>query len=84
MHSVLANSWQGVPCQPLEMDPFMIGLDCGQHKPANIEDYLHDFVEEMRLLEQEGPVELDCEGRTCAVQVNLSCVVCDAPARAYM
>ena len=73
----------GRVCQPLEMDPFMIGLYCGQHKPASIDEYLHDFVEEMRLLEH-GPVELECEGRKCAVQVNLSCFVCDAPARAYV
>ena len=68
-------------CQPLEMVPFVIRLFCGEGKPANIEEYLHDFVEEMSTL-QQGPVHI--EGHNHPVQFELSCFICDTPAPAYI
>ena len=32
-------------CKPLATVPFVIGLFCGEDKPANIEEYVLDFVE---------------------------------------
>ena len=70
-------------CNPFKSAPFMIGLFCGDRKPANVEEYLHDFVEEMQHLEQ-GPVDINVEENKVPVRINISCFVCDAPARAYV
>ena len=70
-------------CDPVETDPFMIGLYCGQKKPANLDEYLGDFVEEMQNLEQ-GPVDVNFKDGSRAVQVRLSSFICDTPARAFV
>ena len=70
-------------CTPVKSDPFIVGLYCGEHKPLSLDDYLHDFVEEMVVLEQ-GPVDLNMAGQTFPVHVSLSCFICDTPARAFI
>ena len=60
-------------------DPFTIGVFCGDSKPGNVNEFLDDFVGEMKSLYQNG---LQVGGRTVSVKVK--CFICDAPARAYL
>ena len=64
---------------PQVQEPFIIGIFCGSQKPANLAEYLAEFVTETNTLEEEG--KLWQEGR---IQVKVSCVICDAPAKAYL
>ena len=57
--------------------PFVIGIFFGQRKPTSLE-CLHDFVEEAEGLEANG---ISFGERN--VQVKISAIVCDAPARAF-
>lgn len=59
--------------------PFMIGLFCGDSKPKDLNEFLKDFVDEINKLEVDG---LSISSRH--FNVRLSCLVCDAPARAYL
>lgn len=43
----------GLVSMPFVTDPFVIGIYCGKEKPNNVNEYLSDFVKEMRML-QEG------------------------------
>ena len=64
---------------PQVQEPFIIGICCGSEKPTNLAEYLAEFVTEMNTLEEEGM--LWQEG---SIQVKVSCVICDAPAKAYI
>ena len=64
---------------PQVREPFIIGIFCGSQKPTNLAEYLAEFVTEMNTLEEEGMLWQD--GR---IQVKVSCVICDAPAKAYL
>ncbi len=59
--------------------PFIVALYCGKSKPEPLEDYLKDFLEELKDLRDNG---LMCNGKKFGV--NLHTFVCDAPARAYL
>ena len=61
------------------MDPFVIGLYSCTNKPSSVETYLHDFVEEIKVLHTDG-FEY-CDQR---IKVRLDAVICDAPARAFV
>ena len=63
------------------LPPFIIGLFSGQQKPDNLDEYLHDFVAEMRDIEQHGALMAGSENRVC---VQIYCSICDAPARAFV
>ena len=69
----------GRVCKPVETDPFVIGLYCGDHKP-DVGEYLQDFVEVLLL--QQGPTHI--KGINRPVQVKLSCFICDTFARAFV
>ncbi|XP_070191797.1 uncharacterized protein [Littorina saxatilis] len=71
----------GMVVKPFVSDPFLIGLYCGEKKPGSVDEYLHDFVQEMQVLER-GPVFIPVCNRE--VSVHISCFVCDAPARAFV
>ena len=71
----------GRVCSPVQTDPFMIGLFCGEQKPQDLDEYFHDFVEDMHALNQ-GPVDFPVDGQKIPVRVSLSCFICDTPARA--
>lgn len=59
--------------------PFLVGLYCGKKKPADVADYLKDFIPELLHLLQNGLVVNDIN-----ISVKVDCFVCDAPARAYL
>ena len=66
---------------PLETKPFIIGLYCGDQKPGNINEFLHDFVSEVKLLNEQGLLMERCNRK---LKVKISCFICDAPARAFV
>lgn len=59
---------------------FPVALYCNYHKPECASEYLKDFIDEMKLLEQVG--YSDNSGKMYTVK--LGAVVCDAPARAFV
>jgi len=65
---------------PFETEPFVTGLYCGSSKPRDISEYLQELVSELKVLE----TGLSVEGVNFPVRINVSCVICDAPARAYV
>ena len=73
----------GRVCSPVLTDPFMIGLFCGEQKPANLDGYFQDFVQEM-LTFKLGPVDFPVDSHHIPVNINLSCFICHAPARAFV
>lgn len=58
------------------LDVFVIALFYGNSKPSSVDEYLHDFLEEVV---QHG---LSHEGKMFVVDVN--CFSCDAPARSFL
>ena len=73
----------GKVCSPVQTDPFMIGLFCGENKPANLDEHFQDFVDEMLTFKQ-GPADIPIDGHSIPVCINLSCFICDTPARAFV
>lgn len=65
---------------PVKSEPFIIGIFCGQRKPSSISEYLEDFVSEMQKI-KEG---LYISEVNLWVNVLISCVICDAPARSFV
>jgi hypothetical protein len=59
--------------------PFLIGIFCESGKPTNIDEFLCSFVNESKLLAEEG---LTIENRKFLAKV--ACFICDAPARAFI
>jgi hypothetical protein len=59
--------------------PFLIDIFCESGKPTNIDEFLCSFVNESKLLAEEG---LTIENRKFLAKV--ACFICDAPARAFI
>jgi hypothetical protein len=64
--------------RPFVGEPFVIGIFYGVSKPINL-DFLIDFCTEYTMLRQSG-IRLD----DIVVSFSLSCLICDAPARAFL
>ena len=62
-------------------NPFVIGIFCGQSKPADIQAYLQDFVEEVKFFETNL---LEIPNLKKHIKITILCFVCDAPARAFL
>ncbi|XP_073722626.1 uncharacterized protein [Misgurnus anguillicaudatus] len=60
-------------------NPFIVALYCGESKPEPLEEYLHDFLKELKNLTQNGLVIHEKK-----FAVNIRTFLCDAPARAYL
>jgi len=58
--------------------PFPVALYCGSKK-APIDEYLADFVAELSDLIQNG-----LSHRSVTYAIRIRCIICDAPARAYI
>lgn len=65
--------------QRYESKPFPIALFCGGAKPNDCNEFLKDFVSELKILIPEG---FSKDGRH--YQFELKAIVCDTPARAFM
>ena len=59
--------------------PFVIGMFGGHQKPGTVVEYLCDFVEECRLLEQNGILLGES-----VLGFKIHSFLCDAPARAFV
>lgn len=59
--------------------PFAVGIYHGFNKPHNPNVYLSQFVSDMELIIENG---ISFKNKIC--QVRIKCIVCDAPARAYI
>ncbi len=59
--------------------PFVVAAFCGTKKPADINDFLFDFVNELKQLQQIGLMK---NGNLHDVLIHS--FVCDAPARAFL
>jgi hypothetical protein len=60
-------------------DPFVIGIFHGKSKPNDAIPYLKRFIDEFRKLQETGIV---CNGKR--FDIELSAVICDTPARAFV
>lgn len=63
----------------LNIDPFVVAVYCGSSKPADLADYLKEFVNECTDLLLHGIV---IDGST--FQIKVHSFVCDAPARSFL
>uniref|UniRef100_W5MYB2 Transposase domain-containing protein n=1 Tax=Lepisosteus oculatus TaxID=7918 RepID=W5MYB2_LEPOC len=93
MHSVdLCINVDGVPlfkstsvqfwpilCSFHQFEPFIVALFCGGSKPESVDDYVSDFLEELKLLTNNG---IHFEDRV--FNVTVKAFICDAPARSYL
>lgn len=60
-------------------EPFVVGLYCGKKKPVDLNEFLCDFVDDLKC-----PLLQDIEKSSIHKDVIVDCFVCDAPARAYI
>ncbi|KAH9630328.1 hypothetical protein HF086_004461 [Spodoptera exigua] len=61
--------------------PFIIGIYFGKGKPKNLNEFLEDFVNDMKILLEEGLV---VERLKKTIKIKIRCFICDSPARAYI
>lgn len=66
---------------PFNSKPFIIGLYLGNSKPVDVHEYLHSFVVEMKELEDSL---LHIPEVDHYLKVVIQCIICDAPAKAYV
>ena len=66
-------------CQFADFDPFIVGIFCGTKKPSPLEDFLQDFMEELKIILDNGIIVNEKH-----FDVSVRCFVCDAPARAML
>jgi hypothetical protein len=59
--------------------PFVVGLYCGKKKPCDLNEFLCDFVDDLKHLLHRG---IDQNG--VHRDLVLDCFICDAPARAFI
>lgn len=59
----------------------MLGLYYGNQKPGNISRFLHNFVSEMKLLNEQGFTVERCN---IILKVIIPRFICNAPARAFL
>lgn len=62
-----------------DFDPMVVGLYCGDSKPASIQNYLKPLVEELQLLLKHGVII-----NNNTVSIKIRCFICDAPARSMI
>lgn len=65
----------------LNVSPFVIGAYVGYANPASINDFLIEFVDEVKEIQENG-----CEvtPRKIMKQIRINSYICDAPARAFL
>lgn len=67
--------------EPYQSKPFTIGLFVGDKKPTNIQEFLQSFIDEMTVLHHTG---IQVPGIDHSIQIKISCVICDTPARCFV
>ncbi|XP_051155831.1 uncharacterized protein LOC127287930 [Leptopilina boulardi] len=59
--------------------PFPVGIYYGNGKPADVDEYMEEFITDLNNILQNG---LEVSGRI--MNVSLKCFSCDTPARAFL
>ena len=62
-----------------DLDPFVIAVFAGTEKPTPVGEFLYDFVEEIKILQECG---ITCNNKY--YQLVLDAIICDAPARSMI
>ena len=62
------------------VDVFIVAIFYGNSKRNPLNDFLADFINEMKILKNDGLVITANK----AITVSIKCFVCDAPARAFL
>lgn len=62
-----------------KLKPFAIGVFCGKSKPNPLNEYLMDFIEELKTLLEEG---ISVTNKKYKIVIHS--FICDAPARAFI
>jgi len=70
--------------RPYYNNVFPIGLYWGNEKPNNSNDFLDDFVKEIRILILNGIKILNKSGVLCEKKVVLDVFSCDVPAKSFV
>lgn len=60
-------------------EPFIIGIYCGKSKPTSVDEFLNDFIQEMKSVLASGVVH-----NNILFKVRLAAIICDAPARSFI
>lgn len=68
-----------VLCSLRGFEPFIVALFCGNSKPDPVEEYLHDFIQELQMLCNEG---ITFNNRRFRVEIEA--FICDDPARCFV
>lgn len=58
---------------------FLIGCYLGNKKPADVDNYLHDFIYELKEFSENG---ITLDGKK--LQVHIRAFICDTPARSFL
>jgi hypothetical protein len=74
-----AQLWP-ILCSILDFEPFIVAIYYGNTKPNSVEEYLKDFLDELKKLQEDG-LAVD-DDKLLTVKVNA--FICDAPARAFL
>lgn len=61
------------------LDVFLIGVYVGKHKPNDVDNYLHDFIYELKKIKEEG-INL----HEVNIKVEIRAFICDAPGRSFL
>lgn len=61
------------------IQPMIIAIWCGYKKPSNLNEYLEEFITELKDLLSNG---LTINGHF--VKIIFRCCICDTPARAFL
>ena len=69
----------GLICGTEKTKPFVIGLFSGPSKPASVEEFFSDFIQEMSELKETGLIYNEQ-----VYKISISSFICDAPARSYI
>ena len=67
--------------EPFSSEPFVIGIFSGNHKPSNAQEYLQELINEINILTESG---LQVANSDHVIAFNISCIICDTPARAFV
>lgn len=61
------------------VSPFVVGIYYGKKKPESVNEYLQEFVSELKDILKEG-ILINCN----TLSVRIRCFICDSPARAFI
>ena len=65
----------------LDQSIFPIALFSSSCKPKSVDNYLKDFIDEMKCFQEVGVI---CDNTGKAYKIKLEAVICDAPARSFV